>query len=89
LSWEFQHVFKTLRKVDITGLFVPITAHGEQFVKNIPAMVRVVGELEEKGCQQATDVALRGITEVEVMVRDQGRTNLAHVLDVLDNGGAY
>jgi hypothetical protein len=58
-------------------------------MKNIPATVRVVTELEEKGCQQAADVAFEGILEIKVKVRDQCRFGLSHDLDVLNNSGAY
>ena len=62
---------------------------GVQFVKNIPAIVGVVTKLEEKGCQQAADMALGSILGVKVVVCDPCRTGLSHVLDVLDNSRAY
>jgi hypothetical protein len=64
-------------------------ARGVQFMKNIPATVRVVTELEDKGCQQATDVAFEGILKIKVKVRNQRQFGLSHDLDVLNNSGAY
>ena len=58
-------------------------------MKNIPATVRVVTELEEKGRQQAADVAFEGILEIKVKVSDQCRLGLSRGLDVLNNSGAY
>jgi hypothetical protein len=58
-------------------------------MKDIPATVRVVTELEEKRCQQAVDAALGCILEVEVVIRDQCRPSFLHVLDVLDNSGTF
>ena len=58
-------------------------------MKNVPATVAVVSQLEEKRRQQATDMALGGILKVEVVVRDQSRPGLSRVLDVFDNGRAY
>jgi hypothetical protein len=45
--------------------------------------------LEEKGCQQAADVAFEGILKIKVKIPDQCRFGLSHDLDVLDNSGAY
>jgi hypothetical protein len=58
-------------------------------MKNIPATVGLVTELEKNGGQQAADVALGGILEIEIIVRDQGRLGILQFFDVLDNGGAY
>jgi hypothetical protein len=58
-------------------------------MENIPTTVRVVTELEEKGCQQAADIALGSILEVKVVVCDQCRPDFSHISDVLDNSGAY
>src|ERR1019366_5006522 len=62
---------------------------GVQVIKNIPATVRIATELEEKGCQQAVDIALGSILEVKIVVCDQCRPGLSHVLNVLNNSGAY
>jgi len=45
--------------------------------------------LEEKGGQQAMEIPLGGILEVEIVISNQGRRLLFCVLDVLDNGRAY
>jgi hypothetical protein len=43
-------------------------------MKNMLEGIAVVTELEEKGCQQAIDMALGGVLEVEVMISDQRRS---------------
>ena len=58
-------------------------------MKNIPATVGIVTELEEKGCQQAADIAFRSIFEIKVVVCDQCWTGPSRVLDVLNNSRAY
>jgi hypothetical protein len=40
-------------------------------MKHIPARVGVVAKLKEKRCQQAVDVALRGILKIEIIIRNQ------------------
>jgi len=57
-------------------------------MKNIPTTVRVVTELEDKGCQEAADITLGDILEVKVIVCDQCRLVLSHVLNVLNDSGA-
>ena len=57
-------------------------------MKNIPTTVRVVTELEEKGRQEAADFTLGGILKVEVIVRDQRRLVLSHVINILNDSGA-
>ena len=57
-------------------------------MEDIPATSRVVNELEEKGCQEAADTTLEGILKVKIVVRDQQRSGLSHILDVFYNGGA-
>jgi hypothetical protein len=69
-------------------LFGTIAARLVQLTKGIQTAIRVSTELEEKGCQQATNMALGGILEIEVMIRDQDRRLFLYVLDVSDNGGA-
>jgi hypothetical protein len=51
-------------------------------MKNTPATVRVATKLEEKGRQQAPDVTLGFILEIEIKVRDQGRLDISRVFDV-------
>jgi hypothetical protein len=51
-------------------LFGAIAARGVQFIRT-SQQVKVVTELEEKGCQQAADIALGNILEVKVVVCDQ------------------
>jgi hypothetical protein len=58
-------------------------------MKNVPATARVVTELEEEGRQQAPNDTFGGILKVEVVVCDQCGQGVSHVLDVLDNSGAY
>jgi hypothetical protein len=58
-------------------------------MKNIPATFRVVSQLEEKGGQQAADIALGSILEVKIVIRDQSRPKLLYVLDVFNTSGAY
>ena len=43
-------------------------------MKDIPKRITVVAELGDKGSQQAMDMALGGVLEVKVMIRDQGRS---------------
>jgi hypothetical protein len=57
-------------------------------MKDIPAKIRIITELEEKGCQQAADIALGSVLEIKVIERDQCRPCLLHVLDILNNSGA-
>lgn len=57
-------------------------------MKKNPATFRVAAELEKKGCQQAAEVTLVDILEIEIIIRDQARLGTLHVYDVLDNGGA-
>jgi hypothetical protein len=57
-------------------------------MKKNPATVRVAAELEKEGCQQAAEVTLVDILEIEIIIRDQARLGILHVYDVLDNGGA-
>ena len=52
-------------------------------MKNTPASVRVATKLEKKGRQQAPDVTLGFILEIEIMVRDQGRLDISRVINVL------
>jgi hypothetical protein len=72
LSWEFEHRFETLCKCGLAGLFGAITTIRVESRKDSPAIVRVVTKLSEKGRQQATNVALGDILEIEVIVCDQG-----------------
>jgi hypothetical protein len=58
-------------------------------MKSIPTTVRVVTKLEEKGRQQAADVTLGGILKVKVIVRDQCRLVLSHVINIFNDSGAY
>jgi hypothetical protein len=57
-------------------------------MKDIPAAIRGMAKLEEKGRQQATDMMLGGVLEVEVMICDQGRRLFSRCLNIFDNGGA-
>jgi len=88
LSWEFEDGFETIRKIGLAGTFGTVAARLVQLIKDIPAAIRVMAKLEEKGRQRATDMALGGILEVEVMIRDQGRRLFSRCLDIFDNGGA-
>jgi hypothetical protein len=39
--------------------------------KKVPARIRVVSKLQEKGSQQSPEISFGGILEVEVVVRDE------------------
>lgn len=54
-------------------------------MKNMLEGIAVVTELEEKGCQQAVDMALRGVFEVKLMISDLRRSPFKSFLDILDN----
>jgi hypothetical protein len=86
LSREFEHAFETLCKDSVAGLFGAIAIGGVQLIKNIPTTIRTVAELKKKGCQQATEIALGSILDIEIIVRDQYLLSLLHVLDVFDHG---
>jgi hypothetical protein len=57
-------------------------------MKNIPATIGTITELEEKGCQQATEIALGVVIEMKVMIGNQGPHLFPGVLDIIDNGRA-
>ena len=40
-------------------------------MKHAPAKVGVITKLEEERCLQTTDVALRGILKIEIIIGDQ------------------
>jgi hypothetical protein len=52
-------LYTTSGKGDIAGLLRALMARGVQVIKNIPASIIIVTELEEKGCQQAADITNR------------------------------
>jgi hypothetical protein len=56
--------------------------------KDFPATGRVVGELDEKGGQQTTNVTFGVDLEIEVIKSDQG-CGPFYLLDVFDNCRAY
>jgi hypothetical protein len=70
LFWEFDHGFETFYEIVVAGSFGTTAALVVQLTKNIPARIRVVTELEENGGQQATDMALRDVFIVEIMICD-------------------
>ena len=72
----------------VSGSLVTSMTRGVQLIKDFPAMFGIVAKLTEKGRQQATDIPLRGILEVKVVIRDQRRPGLNHALDIFNNGGA-
>jgi len=88
LAWESDHGLETFREVGIARPCGTFAARFVQLMKDIPATSRVVTELEEKGHQEAADMALGGVVKIKVVVGDQGRLLFCQVLDVFDNGGA-